>query len=104
MKIKSITRLVTFGNYENMSMCAEVEEGDDYKEVALRIEIMIKEFVDERNAYAGMLEEKAVLRNEIQQLKSDLNYAETKKGKLIELVKGIKGADELLNFEDDLPF
>ena len=51
MKVKTISRTMSFGNYGNISMSAVVEDGETVGEAIAKLEAVINEEIKKRNNY-----------------------------------------------------
>ena len=82
MKVKTISRTMSFGNYENISMSAEVEENETVREALGKLEAAINEEIKIRNKYH--LEKSCVdnLEYRKSQLKKDIEHLENRYNKM----------------------
>lgn len=56
MKVKTISRTMSFGNYENISMSADVEDGETVGEALGKLEAVINEEIKKRKKDIEQLE------------------------------------------------
>ena len=82
MKVKTISRTMSFGNYENISMSADVEDGETAGEVIGKLEAVINEEIKKRNNYH--LEKSCVdnLEYRKSQLKEGIEHLENRYNKM----------------------
>ena len=82
MKVKTISRTMSFGNYENISMSADVEDGETVGEAIGKLEAVINEEIKKRNNYH--LEKSCVdnLEYRKSQLKEGIEHLENRYNKM----------------------
>lgn len=108
MKIKTIERTMSFGEYENISFCAHVEQGEDPESVLQRLEKRMKRIIgvkEDKNHLSADIEVLKVKRDELKQekerLQEDIARLSDKRQELMEWCKQHKiDVDSI----EELPF
>ena len=101
MKIKSISRTMSFGNYENISMCAEVEESEIVSEVVAKIENSLQEEIYKKTGTRRLSSEVSSLRYEKERLSEDVEQLKNKIGRL---TKFLADHGVTVTYNSELPF
>lgn len=101
MKIKTISRTVSFGNYENISMSADIEEGESVEVCLAKLEHAIQCELDRKNSYTTVFNNVQSLEHQKRSLESDFDALKSKIFILKEFLKS-HGVD--VDKFEQLPF
>ena len=101
MKIKTVSRTISFGTYENISMCAEVGNNETPREVVTRLEKEIGEIISKKDLYNNLDIEVTNLENRKRYLENDIENMEKRQKELIDWAKEHNISDHAFS---ELPF
>ena len=101
MKITKISRTVSFGNYENISLTGELEEGDGVMGALVELEAEIKRALDKRDEFFNAISTIDGHQGTIIQLSKEVNDLQIKKSKICAWAEKHNIQDVAF---DDLPF
>lgn len=82
MKIKTISRTVSFGNYENIGMTAELNENDDISGAMFLLEQTIKNEIEKKGYVSGMANDVERLKIEKAQLQHEVDDMQKTKSEI----------------------
>lgn len=101
MKVKTVSRTISFGDFENISMSSEVPENENELDVLKKIEERIRYAIEERTGIQMIVHKIDDLKRERDNLEIEVNRFINRKEELIKWAKKHNIALKVIN---DLPF
>jgi len=101
MKVTSISLKRTYGNYQNIGMAADVEDGEDVSEAVKKLESVIDQQINSNRAVDQATSDIYILNHQSNCLKGDVERLEERKNELVEWFKS-KGPN--IDNYNNLPF
>ena len=101
MKITKIRRTITFGNYENISMEAELEEHDTVDNSLEILEMTMQSIIDEKQNCKTSVWRYNEIKAKTEALENDIDRLEVKKNNITKWMEKHNISDAAIN---DLPF
>ncbi|MFA5300044.1 MAG: hypothetical protein WC389_17795 [Lutibacter sp.] len=101
MKVTSISLKRTYGNYQNIGMSADVEDGEDVSEAVKKLESVIDQQINSNRAVDQATSDINILNHQSNCLKGDVERLEERKNELVEWFKS-KGPN--IDNYNNLPF
>ena len=105
MKVKTISRKMSFGNYENIEMTAEVENGETVKEALGKLENEMEKIIEEKDSFKKtvnrLISDGVAAESRLRSLNDEI---ENRTQRLVKIDDFMKKHNISWSFEEELPF